>query len=166
MQVITNDIVVEMNYILKDDKDKLIDSTQPGKPLAYIQGHNNLVYGLEKEMDGKKVGDKFTVNIIPEEGYGKYDREMIFSYPKEHFGEDSSNLELGMSFQVGDDNGQTLILNIVEIKENEVILDGNHPLAGINLIFDIEVVNIRQASEEELKLGFIKPKGTCSTGCC
>ena len=155
MDTIVDGSVVEMHYSLTNDKDELIDTSKERGPLAYTQGQMQIVPGLEKEMAGKKVGDKFKVVVSPEEGYGLKDESMIQAVSKEQFGEEANNIQTGMQFEVSCQNGQRLIVTAVEITENEIVLDGNHPLAGETLHFDIEVVTI-SATE----------KSTCNDPSC
>ena len=153
--------VVEINYNLTNNLNEQLDSTNGQKPLSYIQGKNNVIPGLEKALMGKKVGDQVKATINPEEGYGHINEELIFSVPKAQFGDDVANLKLGMQFEIGVGKDQVLIATVVEIKENEVVLDGNHPLAGEVLNFDVEVVSIRKATEEELKKGHLAIESDC-----
>ncbi|MDC0253816.1 peptidylprolyl isomerase [Bacteriovoracales bacterium] len=168
METIVDGHVVEMNYTLINSKGDVIDSSSGKAPLAFIQGKGDIVPGLEKEMAGKKVGDSFKVTISPEEAYGTRNEGMVQSVAKEQFGPEASNVEVGMQFQLEGSNGQTLLVTAIKVEENEVILDGNHPLAGETLSFDIEVVSLRDATKEELEKGNIqKESESCSgTGCC
>ena len=168
MTTIADGYVVEMNYTLTNSKGDVIDSSKEKAPLAYIQGKQNIIPGLEKEMMGKKVGDSFKVTVAPEEGYGTRNEAMIQSVDKEQFGPEASNVEVGMKFQLEADDGQMLMVTAIEVRENEVVLDGNHPLAGETLTFDVEVVALRKATDEELEKNQIqKESKSCSgTGCC
>ena len=168
MTTIADGHVVEMNYTLTNSRGEVIDSSNGKAPLSYIQGKQNIIPGLEKEMTGKKVGDSFKVTVGPEEGYGTRNESMVQSVPKEQFGPEASNVEVGMRFQVEGPGGQMLLVTAVDVKENEVVLDGNHPLAGETLSFDVEVVALREATEEELEKGEVQEESkSCSgTGCC
>ena len=149
--MITNGCVVEMNYTLTNSKGEVIDSSKGRDPLAYIQGKKHIIPGLEKEMEGKNVGDKFKVTVQPEEAYGLLDAALIQPIPKSEFGAEADKVQVGMQFQVEDNNGQPMVVTAIEISENEVVLDGNHPLAGEVLYFDVEVMSLRDATEEELE---------------
>ena len=168
MTTIANGYVVEMNYTLTDNSGEVLDTSNGKAPLAYIQGKNNIIPGLEKEMMGKKVGDTFKVTVAPEEGYGKRNEAMIQSVSKEQFGPEANNVEVGMKFQLEGPEGKMLLVTAIEVKESEVVLDGNHPLAGQTLHFDIEVMSLREATKEELEAGEPqKESKSCSgTGCC
>ncbi len=168
MTTIADGHVVEMNYTLTNSKGEVLDSSSGKAPLAFIQGKQNIIPGLEKEMKGKKAGDKFKVTVQPEEGYGTRNEAMVGPVPKEQFGEEAPNVQVGMQFQVEGPEGQVLLVTVVEVRENEVVLDGNHPLAGETLHFDIEVMSLREATKEELESGDLKKESkSCSgTGCC
>jgi FKBP-type peptidyl-prolyl cis-trans isomerase SlyD len=162
--------VVEIEYTLKNDAGEIIDASEGHGPLAYIHGKQNIVPGLEKEITGKVIGDKFSVVVVPEEGYGVRNEQMVQSVPKAQFGADVDQIQVGMQFQVEDMNGQLLLVTAVEIQDDAIVLDGNHPLAGQNLNFDIEVVSMRDATEEELAHGHLHGGAGCCGGtseeCC
>lgn len=158
MSEIKNDLVVEIEYTLTDDEGKELDSSKGGAPLAYIHGKNNIIPGLEKELTGKKVGDSLTVKVTPEEGYGEFRSEMIQKVPKTQF-DGMGELQIGAQFQVGTEQGENFIVTVSEIEEETVTLNGNHPLAGMNLNFEVKVVSVREATEEELAHGHIHAHG-------
>ncbi len=168
MTMIADGYVVEMNYTLTNSEGDVIDSSDGKAPLSYIHGKKNIIPGLEKEMTGKKVGDSFKVTIGPEEAYGNRNEAMVQTVPKDQFGPDAANVQVGMQFQVESADGQALLVTAIEVKENDVVLDGNHPLAGKTLHFDVEVVGLREATKEEMEKGSIqKESKSCSgTGCC
>lgn len=153
---ISKDSVVTLHYTLKDDKDQTLDSSQGGEPLVYLHGSRNIIPGLEEALEGKKQGDKFKVTIPSEKAYGPYQDQMVQAIPKSQFPQ--QDLQAGMRFQAHTPNGP-VILTVVEVKENEVVVDGNHPLAGQNLHFDLEVAGVRQATEEELSHGHVHGPG-------
>ena len=164
MTAVADGHVVEINYTLTNNKGDVIDSSNGTEPMTFIQGKENIIPGLEKEMAGKKVGDSFKVTVGPEDGYGPRYEEMIQSIPKEQFGPDAPNIQVGMQFQLEGSNGQEVLVTAIEVREKEVVLDGNHPLAGETLHFDVEVISLREATEEELAKGSLKD---CSdNGCC
>jgi FKBP-type peptidyl-prolyl cis-trans isomerase SlyD len=160
---IADNTVVEFHYTLTDNSGKTLDSSQGRSPLAYIQGKQNIVPGLEKQMNGKAIGEKFTANVPAAEAYGPYYEGMVQSVDKAQF-EGIENLQIGMQFQVQTEQG-ALVVAVKEIKEDQVVLDGNHPLAGVDLIFDVEVISVREATEEELAHGHLHMgAGCCSSG--
>ena len=156
MSSIVDGNVVEMNYKLTDDAGNLIDTTEGFSPLAYIQGKQNIIPGLEKELLGKKAGDKFSATIKPEDAYGLRSDDMTQAVPKEQFGPNAENIAIGTEINVEDQDGNPFTVTVADVKENEIILDANHPLAGITLHFEVEVVSVRDATSEELNKGFIE----------
>lgn len=149
---IADNLVVEIHYTLTDDNGNVIDTSEGREPLPYLHGNQNIVPGLEKELTGKSVGDKLKVNISPDQGYGHRDENMIQDVPKDQF-DNADQIQVGQQFQVETDNGQMLVVSVAEIKDATITLDGNHPLAGVILNFDVEVVSIRPATEEEISHG-------------
>ncbi len=148
---IEKDKVVEINYTLKDKDGNVMDASN-GQPLAYLHGHGNLIPGLEKELEGKEVGDKFTVTIPAAEAYGERNDALVQTgVPKEMF-QGVDNLEVGMRFEAQTEQGMHSV-EITEVTDEGVTVDGNHPLAGQDLTFDIEVMSVRDATEEELEHG-------------
>ena len=170
MTNIQTDQVVEIEYTLKGDNGEVIDSSKEMGPLAFIQGKKNIIPGLESEMEGKKLGDSFNVSIDPENAYGARNESMIQSVPKDQFGENAEKVQIGDRFQVQDQDEQLMVVQVIEIKENEIVLDANHPMAGKTLHFDVEIVSVRNATEEELKRGHLteEESSCCDTNdsCC
>jgi FKBP-type peptidyl-prolyl cis-trans isomerase SlyD len=160
---ISNDHVVEFNYTLTDGDNNVIDTSEGRGPLPYIHGHQNIVPGLEKELTGKTIGDKLKVVVSPEEGYGVRHDQMIQTVPKSQFGA-TEGLEVGAQFQVQDQSGQMLIVTVIAIEGDNVTLDGNHPLAGQELHFDVEIMSIRTATEQELSHGHVHAHGESCGG--
>ncbi|MGR6035811.1 MAG: FKBP-type peptidyl-prolyl cis-trans isomerase [Candidatus Nitrosoglobus sp.] len=153
---------VYIHYTLKDKEGIVLDSSYKETPLAYIHGMGNIIVGLERALAGKSEGDKFNINIEPEEAYGQRDESLVQAVPRTAF-QGIGNLQEGMQFQAQTPSGPQLI-TITEIKTDQVIVDANHPLAGETLDFDIEVINIREATEEELDHGHVhNPDGSHHT---
>ena len=166
MDKITAGSAVKINYLLKNINDELLDSSQNQGPLEYIQGKQNIVSGLEKKLQGKMVGDSFLATIEPIDAYGLRDESLVRSFDKKEFGPNVDQVKVGMQFQLDQGEGQGMVFSVMEVRENDILMDGNHPLAGETLKFEVEVIEIRETTQEEKELGFIKPKSTCSTGCC
>ena len=147
---IKENVVALFEYTLTDDKGEQIDASN-GEPLAYLHGHGNIIPGLESQMVGKKVGDKFQAQVAAADGYGEVQEELIQTVPSSMFqGVDS--LEVGMRFEAQSEYG-THSVEITAIDGDEVTVDGNHPLAGVALTFDIEVTGIREATADEIDHG-------------
>jgi FKBP-type peptidyl-prolyl cis-trans isomerase SlyD len=154
---ISKDSVVSIHYTLTDSENKVLDSSSDGEPLVYIHGGGNIIPGLEQALEGKSSGDKLKVTVAPEDAYGPRNDKMIQSIPKTEL-EDAEQIQVGMRFQVQTQKGP-LILTVVEVKDSEVVVDGNHPLAGVTLNFDVEVSNVRAATSEELEHGHVHGEG-------
>ena len=150
---ITADRVVTIHYTLKDDKGTVIDSSSGGEPLAYIQGHGNLVAGLEKALEGKQDGNSIAVSVPPAEGYGVRNEALIQRVPKRAL-QGSGEIKKGMQFQARTEDGMRLF-TVTAVVGDMVTLDGNHPLADQTLHFDVEVVGVREATSEELEHGHV-----------
>ncbi len=150
MQV-TSDAVVGITYTLTDDEGVIIDSNVGRPALVYLHGHDNIIPGLEKGLEGAAAGDKRKVDVVPADAYGEVDEERIFELGKDEFPEELP-LEEGMQF-IAETAGGEMAITVTEVRENSVIVDANHPLAGVNLHFDVEILDVRPATEEELELG-------------
>lgn len=159
MQIKEN-AVVQIHYTLKEDSGKILDSSLGKEPLEYIHGTHTIVSGLENALENKKAGDTFNVSIAPSEGYGEFDKRLILEVPRSSF--PNAEVRAGMTFYANTPAG-VLPFRVQSVKENSVVIDGNHELAGKTLHFEIEVVSVREALEEEL------PKKHCckkSSGHC
>ncbi len=154
---IAADRVVLIHYTLKGDDGAVIDSSAGAEPLAYIQGHGNLVLGLEKALEGKQDGDKITVSVAPIDGYGVHNAALIQRVPKRSM-QGSGEIKKGMQFQAQTDDGMRLF-TVTAVVGDMVTLDGNHPLADKTLNFDVEVVSVRDATAEELEHGHVHGAG-------
>lgn len=145
---ISQDSVVSLHYTLKDEGGTTIDQSS-GEPLAYLHGHGQIVPGLERELAGRSTGEKLQVHVSPAEGYGEYDAARLQKVPREAF-KSIPELHEGMSLATRTRSGAHVEVVVREIGPDVVTVDGNHPLAGKDLFFDIEIVEVRAASEEEL----------------
>jgi FKBP-type peptidyl-prolyl cis-trans isomerase SlyD len=149
--------VVTIHYTLKNDGGVVIDSSDGGEPLAYIQGHGNLVVGLEKALEGKRDGDTLAVVIEPADGYGRRDEALIKRLPKRAL-QGSGEIKKGMQFQAQTEQGVRLF-TVTALAGDMVTLDGNHPLADQRLHFEVKVVEVREATSEELEHGHVHGAG-------
>ena len=150
---ISENKVVLIHYTLKDNAGEVLDSSEEKEPLAFIQGIGNIIVGLEDAMVGKAVGDKVNTTVTPDKGYGERSDENIHKVPLSGFEADGDEkLVVGMQVRVETNDGIN-IADVASIDGEEVTLDLNHPLAGETLHFDVEVVDIREATKEELEHG-------------
>ena len=150
--------VVSFHYSLTDDDGINIDSSEGQEPLGYIHGAGNIIPGLEKALEGKEVGDSLTVAVKAAEGYGEVQKELIQEVPREAF-QGIDTIELGMQFEAQTGQGGSVPVTVIAVTDELVTVDGNHPLAGKNLNFDVSIEEIREASEEELAQGHIHGLG-------
>jgi FKBP-type peptidyl-prolyl cis-trans isomerase SlyD len=154
---IKQDSVVTIHYTLKDDAGEVIDSSASGEPLAYLHGHGNLVPGLERELQGKSAGDKLSVKLAPADGYGEYDKSLVQRVPRRSL-KGIAKVDVGMRLHAQTDEGPRAV-TVTQVMGDMVTIDGNHPLAGRNLNFDIEIAGVREATAEELSHGHVHGPG-------
>lgn len=154
---IEKDTVVSIHYTLTDNDGNQLDSSVGQAPLVYLQGHQNIIPGPEGELEGKSTGDKLKTTITPENGYGPVNGQLVQQVPRSEF-QEADTLQIGMQFQVGTESGP-MLLTITHLTDEQVTVDGNHPLAGVTLNFDVEVVELRAATPEELEHGHVHGEG-------
>ena len=148
---IGKDMVVSIDYTLTGDDGAVIDSSDGGEPLAYIHGQGSIIAGLESALEGRAAGDLFQLAIPPEHGYGEYDDGLRQIVPLDKFG-DASRVLVGARFRANSEAGPRLF-TVMAIEKGQVLADGNHPLAGQTLHFDVKVREVRAATPEELEHG-------------
>lgn len=153
---IAKNTVVTLEYTVRDSDGNMIDDGE--HPLVYLHGGYDGIFPLlEEALHGKKVGERFQVKLQPEDAFGDYDEELVMVEEVSQFPE---NIEVGMSFErVTDDGEEDLVYRITDIADGKVVVDGNHPLAGIALIFDGSVASVRAASKEEITHGHVHGEG-------
>lgn len=156
MQITTN-AVVSMHYTLTDEQGETLDSSVGQEPLVFLSGAKNIIDGLDKALQGKSTGEKITVSVSPEEGYGEVHQELIQKVPHENF-QGVDDIQVGMQFMAQTPGGQQPVV-VIGVEEDGVMLDGNHPLAGKTLNFDVEIMDVREASAEELEHGHVHGPG-------
>ena len=145
---ITKDKFAAFHYTLRDANGVELDSSAGTEPLGYVHGRGYLIPGLEAQLEGKAPGDKFSCTIQPKDGYGERDERLVAELSKDRF-ETDAEIEVGMQFQVMTPAGPTIV-TVIEVNGDRVKIDGNHEMAGKILNFDIEVVEVRDTTEEEL----------------
>ncbi|ASI89160.1 MULTISPECIES: peptidylprolyl isomerase [Vibrio] len=159
---VTQNAVVSLAYQVKTEDGVVVDQSTVEAPLDYLHGHNNLIVGLEKELEGKEAGDKFTATVSPEDAYGEHNDALVQRVPANVF-QGVDTIEVGMRFLADTDQGP-IPVEVTEVDGDEVVVDGNHMLAGQTLTFDVEVVAIREAKAEEIEHGHIHQGGGCCGG--
>lgn len=149
--------VVSIHYTLTNDQGEVIDSSRESAPLSYLEGAQNIIPGLEKELQKMAVGESRKVSVSPEEGYGTHDAGLVQQVPLAAF-QGVDKVEPGMQFQANTENGPQLIV-VTAVSDTLATIDANHPLAGQTLHFDVEIMEVREASEEELAHGHVHGPG-------
>ncbi|MBL8967992.1 MAG: peptidylprolyl isomerase [Spirochaetaceae bacterium] len=160
--IVEKDRVVSIGYSLKDDSGSVIDASEGNEPLVYLHGNGNLIPGLEKRLEGKKAGERVTCVIEPAEGYGEHDESLVFKVTKDEF--EGADIEIGMQFEAHGEEGAQIV-TVVGIEGNDVTIDANHPLAGEKLHFDVNIVEVRAATPEELEHGHVHGGCECGGDC-
>ena len=156
---ITKHSAVTIHYRLTDQDGQLIESSFEAEPMVYLHGTEGLIPGLETELEGKVTGDKFDANIPTEQAYGEYHEGLKQEVPLEAFG-DVEDIVPGMRFIAETEMGQRPV-QVTEVKDSVVVVDGNHPLAGQALNFSVEVMDVREATAEEVAHGHVHAAGGC-----
>lgn len=146
-------LVVSMHYTLTDDDGTVIDSSSGGDPLNYLHGAGNIIPGLEKALVGKVQGDSLKVRIEPAEGYGEKQDALIQEVDIQAF-QGVESVQPGMSFEAQGPQGPVHV-TVTAVENDKVTVDANHPLAGVALNFDVEIVSVREATEEEIAHGHV-----------
>lgn len=149
---------VSIDYTLTNDAGEVIDSSDGGAPMVYLHGAGNIIVGLEKALEGKTAGDELSVAVEPQDAYGEYSAELVAVLGRDMF-EGVDELEVGMQFHASGPDGSMQIVTIRDLDGDEVTVDGNHPLAGQRLNFQVKVVNVRDAHAEEIAHGHVHGEG-------
>lgn len=146
------DTVVKLTYRILTEDGKVLEERTPEDPYEYLQGHGQIVPPVERAVEGKTAGFRCEVMVTPHDGYGEYDQALVTDLPKSHF-PSHVNVEVGMKFNTRDSQGRTLTVRVLEVGEDKVTIDGNHPLAGLDLSFEVRVLDVREATESEIEAG-------------
>ncbi len=150
--------VVGMAYSLKNDAGEILDQASHAEPFLYIHGASQIVPGLEEALEGLKIGEKKNVSVDPDAGYGPVIPGLQMTVKKSQF-PDVSEISVGMQFQAQSPEGHGMVFTIVELKDDDVTIDGNHPLAGQTLHFAVEILSMRKATDEEMSHGHVHGEG-------
>lgn len=153
---IEQDKAVSIHYTLTDNDGNILDSSDGREPLAYLHGHGNLIPGMEEGLQGHTKGEKLSLKISPEKGYGVHNPELVQKVPLTAFG--GQEIEPGMQFEAGTGD-QRYIVTVVGVDAEHATVDGNHALAGQELNFAVEVMDVREATSDELAHGHIHGPG-------
>lgn len=159
-----NDKVVSINYTLKNEAGETLDTSVGASPLEYVQGRGYLLPKLEEYVLGKNPGDKFSCTIEAKDGYGEYNEKLVVEVPRSEF-EEGLPIEVGMAFQAMTESGPQIVI-VKSVSDTTVTVDANHELAGKTLYFDIEILDVRDATEAELSSGMVGGGSSCGCGGC
>ncbi len=154
---ISKDKVVAIHYTLKNNSGEVIDSSEGKDPLYYLHGFGNLIPGMEDGLEGKSKGDKLELKISPEKGYGTRNEQAVQQVPVSAFG--GADVKVGMQFQASGEQGYPIVVIVTSVEGDTVTVDANHPLAGEELNFKVEVIEVRDASSEEIAHGHVHGPG-------
>ncbi len=150
---ISKNTVAKFHYTLKNKQGDLLDTSTDREPLLYLHGNASLIKGLETQLENKSTGDKFVAEIASADAYGDYNEELVHVVPKSGFqNEGNEELMEGMQVQVDTNNGMAVAL-VTKVEGEDVTLDLNHPLSGMDLVFDVEIMDVREATKEEVEHG-------------
>jgi FKBP-type peptidyl-prolyl cis-trans isomerase SlyD len=150
---ITKDKVASIHYTLRDNEGTIIDSSDGRDPLNYLHGAGNLIAGMEEGLEGKSKGDKLNLKIQPDKGYGEKDESLVQKVPRSAFGD--QEVKTGMRFSTN----QGGVVSVTHVGLDSITVDGNHPLAGVELNFAVEVVDVREATQDEISHGHVHGPG-------
>jgi FKBP-type peptidyl-prolyl cis-trans isomerase SlyD len=153
--IIQKDRVVQMAYRLVDSDGRLLEEKTPEEPYEYLHGHGQINEAVERAVEGKTSGFRAEVHLTPREGYGEYDPSLVVEVPRAHFPM-NVDLQAGMKFNTTGPDGRAMIVRVIETDGQTVTIDGNHPLAGLELVFDLRVLDVREASPEEADIGQLR----------
>ncbi len=145
---IEKDKVVTIDYTLTDDHGTVLDSSKGHQPLAYLHGNGNLIPALEHSLEGKSVGNHIDVAIAPADAYGEWEQERVKEIPRSQFS-GVEEIEVGMQFSARGNEGEHTV-TVTKVSPDIITVDANHPLAGKTLHFDVTVVDVRHATDDEL----------------
>lgn len=155
--IIADQKVVSIHYKLTNDDGQVIQESGGGEPLSYVHGAGNIIPGLESALAGKSTGDKLNVSVDPDEGYGARNDALVQELPRQVF-EGVEDIQEGMQFQAHSEQG-THVITVTKVDGERITVDGNHPLAGQTLNFEVEVENVRDATAEEVAHGHVHKGG-------
>lgn len=154
MTVVADKIVVSIDYTLKDDSGSILDQSPEGEPLRYLHGAHNIIPGLENALVGKAQGESVAVVVEPEDGYGPVEEDFVQEVDKSIF-EGVEEVNVGMAFEAMGPEGQSQRVMVTKVDGDKITVDGNHPLAGARLHFDVTITELRDATPEELDHGHV-----------
>jgi len=160
---IAKDMVVELSFELYDEERNLLDSAPRTQPMPYIHGNGQLLPTIEQILEGKESNFSTTIKLRSDEAFGERNDDLVVELPLEHFPEEAEVKE-GVAFNTSGPNGEPIIVEVIKVDGDKVTVDGNHPLAGMELEYRLEVVKVRAATKEELEHGHVHGEDGCGGG--
>ncbi len=159
--IVEKNRIISLNFNLYNDKGTLIDSSSEKDLLVYLHGGQELLPALEKSLEGRAVGDAVSVELKPEEAFGYRDENLVEKTPRANF-PGIQDIQKGMKFETEMDDGSIMVVEVIKVEDEWITVDGNHELAGENLKFELQIVDIREATVEELEHGHAHSGAGCS----
>lgn len=153
----TKNTIVSIDYTLTEVGGEVLDTSKAREPLSYLHGNGNIIPGLESSLEGKSAGEHLNVTIPPADAYGELDAEKMMEIPREQFA-GIPEIQVGMQFSARNDHGEQIV-TVTNVQNDVITVDGNHPLAGKTLNFDVTIVKVREATQEELDHGHVHGPG-------
>ena len=160
LTAVKKDRVISLKFVLKDEQGEVLDQSDETGPLEYLHGANDVIPGLEKALEGHKLGEQLKVVIPPSDAYGEYEVSLVDEVSRDQF-PGIDDIKPGMQFQTQMDDGAPMIIHVTAVDDDKVVVDGNHPLAGMTLVFEVTIKGIRQACSDEIEHGHVHADGSC-----
>jgi FKBP-type peptidyl-prolyl cis-trans isomerase SlyD len=157
------DRVVSIAYRMLDGDGRVLEERTPENPYEYLQGRGQIVGAVERALEGKTAGFRAEIHVDPSDAYGQYDPALVVEIPRTQFPK-TVELSVGMKFNTTGPNGQSITVRVIEIRGKTVTVDGNHPLAGIDLRFEVRVLDVREATAEESESGKVASHSSLPPG--
>lgn len=167
MNTIQTNAHVVLEYTLKDEDGDLLDASnaEDGEPMVYVHGYGLLVPGLEAALEGLEVGTEKNIVVDPSEGFGEHDEELVDEIDRNEF-PDPKKIEEGDEFVAETSSGEPVVMRVVEVRKDSVVVDANHPLAGVTLHYWVKVTEVREASKEEIQAAIDTVEEAEHGACC
>ena len=160
MNTVKKGRVISLNFVLKDEQGEVLDQSEESGPLEYLHGSNDVIPGLENALQGHEVGEHIRIVIPPADAYGEYEVSLVDEVSRDQF-PGIDDIQPVMQFQTQMYDWAPMVINVTAVDEDVIVFDGNHPLAGMTLVFEVDIVNVRAASDEEVAHGHVHSGGEC-----
>lgn len=151
--IVEKNKVIELDFVITNSKGEILDQSEGNEPMVYLHGAGDLLDVLEEALEGKSIKDAINLKVSKEDAYGEIDESLIIRIPKQAI-EHDAELAVGEEFELEMENGEVEIFTVIKVDAEEYLVDGNHPFAGIDLVFSLEIKRIREATEKEIEQGY------------